>query len=110
MNFIALANAQSFDNFPMWVLFISVAWVIVSIARLKVHPFLAMMSGAILVGLLSGPLPEPTVENKGLFHNRVDLQDSESSYSNLSLAVKWSLLGFCIRSNFFNICLTENLN
>ena len=60
----------------MWVLFISVAWVIVSIARLKVHPFLAMMSGAILVGLLSGPLPEPTVENKGLFHNRVDLQDS----------------------------------
>ena len=24
----------------------------------------------------SGPLPEPTVENKGLFHNRVDLQDS----------------------------------
>ena len=94
MNFISLANAQSFDNFPMWVLFISVAWVIVSIARLKVHPFLAMMSGAILVGLLSGPLPEPTVENKGLFHNRIDLQDSDSSYSNLSLAVKWSLLGF----------------
>ena len=94
MNFPTLANAQSFDNFPMWVLFISVAWVIVSIARLKVHPFLAMMSGAILVGLLSGPLPEPTVENKGLFHNRVDLQDSDSSYPNLSLAVKWSLLGF----------------
>ena len=77
----------------MWVLFISVAWVIVSIARLKVHPF-CNDEGAILVGLLSGPLPEPTVENKGLFHNRVDLQDSESSYSNLSLAVKWSLLGF----------------
>ena len=52
------------------------------------------MSGAVLVGLLSGPLPEPTVENKGLFHNRVDLQDTDASYSNLSLAVKWSLLGF----------------
>ena len=88
------ATAQSFDNFPLWVLFISVAWVIISIARFKMHPFLAMMSGAVLVGLLSGPLPEPTVENKGLFHNRVDLQDTDASYSNLSLAVKWSLLGF----------------
>ena len=89
-----IATAQSFDNFPMWVLFISVAWVIVSIARFKLHPFLAMMSGAILVGLLSGPLPEPTVENKGLFHNRVDLQETDASFSNFSLAVKWSLLGF----------------
>ena len=53
-----------------------------------------MMSGAILVGILSGPLPEPTIENKGLFHNRVDLQDAETPYSNPSLAVKWSLLGF----------------
>ena len=86
-----IATAQSFDNFPLWVLFISVAWVIISIARFKMHPFLAMMSGAVLVGLLSGPLPEPTVENKGLFHNRVDLQDTDASYSNLSLAVKWSL-------------------
>ena len=94
MNIVALATAQSFDNFPMWVLFISVAWVIVSIARFKLHPFLAMMSGAILVGLLSGPLPEPTVENKGLFHNRVDLEETDTSFSNLSLAVKWSLLGF----------------
>ena len=89
-----LASSQSFDNFPIWVLFLSVVWIIFSIARLKLHPFLAMMSGAILVGLLSGPLPEPTIENKGLFHNRVDLQDSNNSYSNLSHAVKWSLLGF----------------
>ena len=89
-----LATSQSFDSFPIWVLFLSVVWIIFSIARLKLHPFLAMMSGAILVGLLSGPLPEPTIENKGLFHNRVDLQDSDNSYSNLSHAVKWSLLGF----------------
>ena len=61
-----IATAQSSDHFPIWVLFLSVAWVVVSIARFKLHPFLAMMSGAILVGLLSGPLPEPTVDNKGL--------------------------------------------
>ena len=94
MPIVSIATVQSFDKFPVWVLFISVAWVVISIARFKFHPFLAMMSGAILVGLLSGPLPEPSVENKGLFHNRVDLQESDSSYSNLSLAVKWSLLGF----------------
>ena len=89
-----LASAQALDHFPMWVLLLSVAWVVVSIAKFKLHPFLAMISGAILVGLLSGPLPEPTIENKGLFHDRVDLQKTDSSYSNLSLAIKWSLLGF----------------
>ena len=87
-----LASAQALDHFPMWVLLLSVAWVVVSIAKFKLHPFLAMISGAILVG--SGPLPEPTIENKGLFHDRVDLQKTDSSYSNLSLAIKWSLLGF----------------
>ena len=92
MEFLALS--QSLDHFPMWVLLLSVAWVIVSIARWKLHPFLAMMIGAIMVGLLSGPLPEPTIENKGLFHDRVDLQESDVTHSNFSLAVKWSLLGF----------------
>ena len=82
-----LASAQALDHFPMWVLLLSVAWVVVSIAKFKLHPFLAMISGAILGGLLSGPLPEPTIENKGLFHNRVELQVTDSSYSNLSLAI-----------------------
>ena len=88
------ASAQALDSFPMWVLLLSVAWVVITIAKFKLHPFLAMISGAILVGLFSGPLPEPTIENKGLFHNRVDLQKTDSSHSNFSLAVKWSLLGF----------------
>ena len=70
-----LLTAQTLDHFPLWVLLLSVVWVVVSIAKFKLHPFLVMISGAILVGLLSGPLPEPTIENKGLFHNRVDLQD-----------------------------------
>ena len=43
---------------------------------------------------LSGPLPELSVENKGLFHNRVDLPDSEGSPANHVLAVKWTLMGF----------------
>ena len=47
-----------------------------------------MMSGAILVGLLSGPLPDPNIENKGLFHSRVDLQQTDAPHANWTLAVK----------------------
>ena len=89
-----LAFVDDFDSFPVLVLFLSVVWVVVLIARFKLHPFLAMMSGAIIVGLLSGPLPDPSIENKGLFHSRVDLQETDTPYANWTLAVKWSLLGF----------------
>ena len=58
------------------------------------HPFLAMMAGALMVGLLSGPLPDTTIENKGLFHNRLELTPSNSVHADLTLAVKWSLYGF----------------
>jgi GntP family gluconate:H+ symporter len=89
-----LASVDDFDSFPLLVLFLSVVWVVVLIARFKLHPFLAMMSGAILVGILSGPLPDPNIENKGLFHSRVDLQQTDAPHANWTLAVKWSLLGF----------------
>ena len=79
---------------PLLVLLVSVAWVVFSVTKLKLHPFFALMSAAIFVGLLSGPLPELSVENKGLFHNRVDLPDSEGSPANHVLAVKWTLMGF----------------
>ena len=69
-----LADSSTSSAGPWWILFISIAWVVFSIAKFKMHPFLAMMIGAVLVGLLSGPLPEPTIENKGLFHSRVDLE------------------------------------
>jgi GntP family gluconate:H+ symporter len=89
-----LASVDDFDSFPLLMLFLSVVWVVVLIARFKLHPFLAMMSGAILVGILSGPLPDPNIENKGLFHSRVDLQQTDAPHANWTLAVKWSLLGF----------------
>ena len=89
-----LADSSTSSAGPWWILFISIAWVVFSIAKFKMHPFLAMMIGAVLVGLLSGPLPEPTIENKGLFHSRVDLEETSSGPSDLTLAVKWSLYGF----------------
>ena len=79
-------------NSPFFILFVSVIWVVIGIAKLKIHPFLTLMSAAILVGLLSSPLPEFSQENKGLFHSRLDLVNSNEM--DFNLAIKWSLLGF----------------
>lgn len=83
---------NNFSNWPLLVLFISVIWVVFGITKLKLHPFITLMVASVMVGLLSGPLPEVSVENKGLFHSRVDLNPSDQIDS--LLAVKWSLIGF----------------
>ena len=54
--------------------------------------FSVFVVGALIVGLLSGPLPETTIENKGLFHSRVELNPSETSYS----SPLWQLSGACM--------------
>ena len=90
---IPIVNSE-ISLFPVWVLALSVFWVVISIAKWKLHPFLALISAAIFVGLLSGPLPEKTIENTGLFERRVNLNETDANHSNLTLAVKWSLLGF----------------
>ena len=56
---------------PLFVLLLSISWVVLGITKLKLHPFLTLMIAAVIVGLLSGPLPDPSAENKGLFHDRV---------------------------------------
>ena len=89
--FIATVS-NNFSNWPLLVLFISVSWVVFGITKLKLHPFITLMVASVMVGLLSGPLPEVSIENKGLFHSRVDLNPSGQIDS--LLAVKWSLIGF----------------
>ena len=54
----------------------SVAWVVFGITKLKLHPFLSLMTGAILVGWMTPFLPEPTDVNKGLFQSRVALAEA----------------------------------
>ena len=94
MNQELLASSLSIEYWPLWTLIISAGWVVVSIAKLKIHPFLALMSASILVGLLTGTLPKISSENKGLFHDRVEIPMSETDSLNISKSVKWSLLGF----------------
>ncbi len=89
---INIIASNSSGIWPLLVLLLSICWVVFGITKLKVHPFLTLMIAAVFVGLLSGPLPDITAENKGLFHNRVDLPNSEKT--DYILAIKWSLLGF----------------
>ncbi|MGE4550368.1 MAG: SLC13 family permease [Opitutales bacterium] len=90
-----LAEAITIDYWPLFILLVGVAWVVVGITKLRLHPFLTLILAAVMVGLMTGTLPELTPENKGLFHSRVELKDTPGeSTSDLIKAVKWSLLGF----------------
>ena len=86
---------ESMSYWPLGILLISVAFILVSIIKLKLHPFLALTFAAILTGLLTGDLPGMTHENVGLFKDRVELKETPDDTGNdLLLAVKWSFLGF----------------
>ena len=87
--------AESMSYWPLGILLISVAFILISIIKLKLHPFLALTFAAILTGLLTGDLPGMTHENMGLFKDRVELKETPDDTGNeLLLAVKWSFLGF----------------
>ena len=87
--------AADVSYWPLGILAISVAFIFVSIIKLKLHPFLALIFAAILTGLLTGELPGMTTENVGLFKSRVALNDTPADTGNdMLLAVNWSLLGF----------------
>ena len=95
MSLLAATTITNVDYWPLFILLVSVVWVVVGITKLRLHPFLTLMLAAILVGLMTGPLPELTTENKGLFHSRVALDETpEGGTSDMIKAVKWSLLGF----------------
>tara|TARA_Y100000766_G_scaffold54825_1_gene44439 strand:- start:1085 stop:2704 length:1620 start_codon:yes stop_codon:yes gene_type:complete len=86
---------ESMSYWPLGILLISVAFILISIIKLKLHPFLALTFAAILTGLLTGDLPGMTNENVGLFKDRVELKETPDDTGNdLLLAVKWSFLGF----------------
>ena len=71
-----LAEATNVDYWPLFVLLISVAWVVVGITKLRLHPFLTLIFAAVLVGWMTPWLPEPTDVNKGLFQARVPLAEA----------------------------------
>jgi gluconate:H+ symporter, GntP family len=91
---LALAS-DPVSYWPLGILAISVGFIVFTIIKLKLHPFLALIFAAVLTGLLAGDLPGMTTENVGLFKSRVTLNDTPGDAANdMLLAVNWSLLGF----------------
>ena len=83
MNLLAAASP---DYTPFWILAAGVIFVIASIVKFRLHPFLGLTLGAILVGLLTPSLPELTKVN-GFWG------DSEGA-SHLIRSIKWAMAGF----------------
>ena len=55
--------ADSINYTPFYILAAGVAFVLFTIIKLRLHPFLGLTLGAILVGLLTPVLPELTLAN-----------------------------------------------
>jgi GntP family gluconate:H+ symporter len=90
----AADTAQSISYWPLGILAICVVFIVVSIVKFRIHPFLALILSAFLAGILTGDLPNITTENKGLFHSRVALDDTGIEGNNLTKSISWSLMGF----------------
>ena len=67
-------GADSVSYWPLGILAICVVFIVVSIVKLRIHPFLALILSAFIAGLLSKDLPDATTENIGIFKARVDIQ------------------------------------
>ena len=93
--YTTLCRSDPVSYWPLGILAISVGFIVFTIIKLKLHPFLALIFAAVLTGLLTGDLPGMTTENVGLFKSRVTLNDTPGAAANdMLLAVNWSLLGF----------------
>ncbi|MFP6903108.1 MAG: hypothetical protein VCB81_05540, partial [Verrucomicrobiia bacterium] len=90
--------AADISYWPLGILAISVAFIFVSIVKLKLHPFLALMLSAFIVGLLSNDLPDATTENIGVFKARTDMQTVTFSKAEKSSPIEVHLNGEFLRT------------
>ena len=81
-----LAEIAPPDYTPFWILAAGVVFVLLSIVKFRLHPFLGLTLGAVLVGLITPELPELTKVN-GFW------SDQEGA-SHLIQAINWAMAGF----------------
>jgi len=66
-----LLASSAVDYTPFWILAAGVVFVIASIAKLRLHPFLGLTLGAILVGLLTPSLPGVASRKQAAFKSEL---------------------------------------
>ena len=81
-----LFAAASTDYTPFWILAAGVAFVLFSIIKLRLHPFLGLMLGALIVGMLTPSLPELTLAN--------GFWEEKTGQSDFLRAMNWAMSGF----------------
>ncbi len=97
MNPVTVAAAESLSYWPLAVLGISMVFIIVGIAVLRIHPFLVLSLAAILVGLMSTRLPNVPPMNPLV--QAVELSMSEFGRSAGSIAfviLLAAIIGMCM--------------
>ncbi len=71
---LAQATADgAISYWPLCILAICMVFIVISIVKLRVHPFLALIMAAFLTGFMSTNLPDLTTENIGIFKARTDM-------------------------------------
>jgi GntP family gluconate:H+ symporter len=90
--------ADSVSYWPLGILAICVVFIVVSIVKLRVHPFLALILSAFIAGLLSKDLPDVTTENIGIFKARTDMQTVSFSKAEASSPIEVRLNGDFLRA------------
>ena len=78
--------ADSINYTPFYILAAGVAFVLFTIIKLRLHPFLGLTLGAILVGLLTPVLPELTLAN--------GFWEDKEGQSRFLKSINWSMSGF----------------
>ena len=90
--------ADSVSYWPLGILAICVVFIVVSIVKLRIHPFLALILSAFIAGLLSKDLPDATTENIGIFKARTDIQTVSFSKAEASSPIEVHLNGDFLRT------------
>ena len=78
--------AHSVNYTPFYILAVGVVFVLFTIIKLRLHPFLGLTLGAILVGLLTPEMPELTLAN--------GFWEDKEGQSRFLKSINWSMSGF----------------
>ena len=91
------AAAESISYWPLAVLGISMAFIIIGIAVLRIHPFLVLSLAAILVGLMSTQLPNVPPMNPLVQAVELSMSEFGSAAGKIAFVILLAaIIGMCL--------------
>ena len=97
MNSVAAAAAESISYWPLAVLGISIAFIVIGIAILRIHPFLVLSLAAILTGLLTTQLPGVPPANPLVQAVELSMSEFGKAAGNITFVILLAaIIGMCM--------------